>query len=346
MTMPWPILARDALLVAVYNTVIAAFLTALTPFGLATNLIYAHCIGFSIYACVRGPAAVGRVSRGGTPGLMNGALGIPAGFALGFVLGTWANGLSLAAVLRDQPQGLVIAAAAALVFGILGTWHFHDQGRLAEARAEAQAERLRRVEQESLAARAELARLQAQIEPHFLFNTLSNVVGLVDSDPKAAQKMLLDLTALLRTSLARTRQPEVLLGEELELLRAYLGIMAVRMGPRLDWAIEAEPDLLSARLPPLLVQPLVENAIRHGLEPRTEGGRLTVRARREGDRLLVAVADSGRGLAGAGEGLGLANVRERLRACYGGAARLTLESNDDGGLTARLELPAHETPDR
>ncbi|MDD5249582.1 MAG: histidine kinase [Rhodocyclaceae bacterium] len=333
----WSLLAREALMVAVYNTAIALFLAALTSYDLATDFIYAQCIGCAIYAFVRGSGLLWGQPQ---PGAINGLIGIPLGFAVGFTLATWISGLSLTEMTALHPQAFVIAGAASLLFGVLGTWHFHDEAKLFAAQAEARAERLLRAEQESLATHAELARLQAQIEPHFLFNTLSNVVGLIDTDPAAARTMLIDLTALLRTVLARTRRREVSLGEELDLLRAYLGIMAVRMGERLSWRIDATADILAARLPPLLVQPLVENAIRHGLEPQPAGGSLAVNCRREDACLVIEVADSGGGFAATdGNGVGLANVRERLRACYGERASLALESSAGGGISARLSLP-------
>lgn len=332
-----PPLAREALLVVVYNTAIGLFLTAVTPYSLAINEIYAHSIGFAIYGGVRGSCLLWGQAK---PGWINGMLGIPLGLGVGFTLGTWLNGMSLVYVMQAHPQAGLIAAAAALLFGILGTWHFHDKEKIREAEAEARTERLARTEQEALATHAELARLQAQIEPHFLFNTLSNVVGLIDTDPAAARSMLLDLTALLRTSLARSRCTDVSLGEELELLRAYLSIMTIRMSARLSWQIDADDSLLAARLPPLLVQPLVENAIRHGLEPKTEGGDLAIHCRRHGDAMIIEVKDSGCGFAKAGAaGIGLANIRERLHACYADAATLSLETNIAGGVTARLELP-------
>lgn len=333
---------RQMLLVAAYNTAIALFLSAVTPYDFRVNLLYSHCIGFGMYGAMR---LACRLRGRAHIGWAEAAIGLPLGFAAGFVLATWLNGFTLAQVQAAYPRAVLVAAAAALVFGILGAWHFHDEARLAEAKAEARAERARRLEQEALAARAELALLQARIEPHFLFNTLSNVVGLIDARPEAAKTMLLDLTALLRASLARSRRPEVPLAEELELLRAYLGIMAVRMGDRLAWRIEADDDALAVRLPPLLVQPLVENAIRHGLEPKPGGGSLAIRCRREGDAAIVEVADSGLGLAAAtatataGGGLGLANVRERLAALYGDRAGLELTDNPSGGATARLRLP-------
>lgn len=339
-------LGREVLHVAVYNTVIALFLSALTRYDLATNLIYSHCIGSSMYAGMRGSCLILGDAK---PGWRNAMLGIPTGFAFGFTLATWLTGRMLTEILSDQPGGALVGGATALVFGALGTWHFRDEAKLLEAQDEIRAERLRRVEQEALTARSELARLQAQIEPHFLFNTLSNVVGLIDTDPKAARTMLLDLTALLRTSLARTRRPEVSLGEEMDVLRAYLGIMAVRMGERLRWHIDADANALASHVPPLLVQPLVENAIRHGLEPKPEGGSLDIRCRRDGDSIDIEVVDSGRGFQDAGtEGVGLANVRARLCACYGDAARLDLTTNTTGGITARLLLPTihHALADR
>lgn len=339
-------LLREAALVAIGNGFIALFLTAVTEHDFTSNFIYSQCIGLSIYAAIVGLCRARRRSR---PQMAEALGGIPLGGIIGFVLGTWGNGLSLATVLGGQPRALLMSAASTLLFGGVASYFFYSRGRLVDAEAEARAEKLRRLEQEALTAQTELRLLQAQIEPHFLFNTLSNIVSLVDADPAAAKSMLLDLTALLRTALARTRRPAVALSEELDLLRAYLGIMATRMGPRLQWRIEADADTLDAQLPPLLVQPLVENAIRHGLEPRHEGGRLTIRCRRAGGDIEIAVEDSGRGFADpAGGGVGLANVRERLRACCGESATLALESGPAGGVSARLTLPyaSHAPADR
>jgi hypothetical protein len=337
MSIPCRSLARDLLTVGIYNTAIGLFLTAVTPYGVAMNLIYANCIGFSIFGSVRGSWLILGQAK---PHWINDLIGIPAGFAIGFVIATWLNDMTLTEVLTHESNGVLIAGATAALFGAIGTWYFHDEARFQEALSEVRAERLRRIEQESAATRSELALLQAQIEPHFLFNTLSNVVGLIDANPVAARTMLLDLTALLRTTLARTRRPSVTLGEEMDLLRAYLGIMAVRMGPRLAWEIDADAEVLSAWLPPLLVQPLVENAIRHGLEPKPAGGRLTIRCRRQDGFLDVVVADSGCGFPDdAADGVGLANVRKRLQAAGGAAASLTLTTAPGGGVTAALRLP-------
>lgn len=324
-------------LVLSYNAAIGLFLTVVTPYSLLTNLVYTQFIGMSIYAAVRGYCLLLDQPR---PGLASTAIGIPLGGFVGFALASWTMGYTLAGALATHPDVASISVATALMFGVLGVWHFHDEARMLEAQEEARAERLQRMEQEAAAARTELALLQAQIEPHFLFNTLSNIVGLIDTEPAAARRMLIDLTALLRTSLARTRRADVTLGEEIELLRAYLGIMAVRMGERLRWHIDTQPGTPDARLPPLLVQPLVENAIRHGIEPAAAGGELTIGCRREGDSLVIEVDNTGCPFVpGPSVGVGLANVRRRLAACHGGLGTLELEPHAGGGVMARIRLP-------
>jgi sensor histidine kinase YesM len=332
----------DVLRLLAYNTAIAVFLTAVTDYPWWVNFIYSQAIGCSIAATLSLSCRLRRRSR---PNWNDVLVGLPFGAALGVTLGTWGNGFSLTTVFRLYPGAMLMAVATALVFGAIAAFYAHSRTRLREAEALAQAERLRRLEQEAAASRTELRLLQAQIEPHFLFNTLSNVVSLIDTDPAAARGMLLDLTALLRTALARTRRPAVKLGEELDLLRAYLGIMGRRMGPRLIWRIDADPATLEAQVPPLLVQPLVENALQHGLEPKPAGGTLLLSCRRVGKRIEIAVADDGVGFCEqsatsmANAGVGLDNVRRRLQSCYGGAATLRLDANPEGGVTARLSLP-------
>lgn len=335
--LPWSDLRIEFVKLLAYNAAISLIFSVLVDGRFQANFIYTQCIGFSIYGLVRMSCWLRGETR---PGVQDGLAGIPMGFALGIALGLWINGDNFSRIVGSHPRMLSGAAITALVFGAIATYYLHGQTRIQEAEARARAERVRRLEQESTAARTELALLQAQIEPHFLFNTLSNVVGLIDTRPEDARAMLIDLTALLRTSLARTRRTEVTLAEEMNVLRSYLGIMGIRMGKRLSWRVEADEDTLPARLPPLLVQPLVENAIRHGLEPKPGGGSLALRCSRQGDKLLIEVEDGGGGFSGEpGEGVGLANVRRRLDTFYEGAASLKLESNALGGITARLELP-------
>ncbi len=195
-----------------------------------------------------------------------------------------------------------------------------------------------RLEKANLDAR--LRTLQAQIEPHFLFNTLANVSALIDSSPATARLVVDRLSDYLRTSLDRTREGKTTLGQELDSVRAYLEISAARMGSRLRWQIDAGDTPTTLPLAPLLVQPLVENAVRHGLEPEIDGGTVKVEVRQRDQVLIIEIADTGRGMTEtSGAGLGLANVRERLRALYGPDARLVLEQNEPKGLRARLEIP-------
>ncbi|MCV2366995.1 sensor histidine kinase [Roseateles oligotrophus] len=185
---------------------------------------------------------------------------------------------------------------------------------------------------------AQLRLLQAQIEPHFLFNTLANVQGLIDYEPALAKRMLDAFTDYLRASLLQMRAQDVSLGEEFDLVQSYLTVMQCRMGERLRWRLDIPAELRAARIPPLLLQPLIENAIHHGLEPQIGGGQLVLRARFEGQGLCIEIDDDGIGLAAAqlrprrGNGVALQNIRERLRAAYGPEASLQLKAgaNDKG----------------
>ncbi|WJF91531.1 histidine kinase [Paraburkholderia bonniea] len=189
---------------------------------------------------------------------------------------------------------------------------------------------------------ARLALLQAQIEPHFLFNTLANVRSLIERDPSAASAMLDNLNRYLRASLGRTRKPVSSLEEELELIDALLSIAAMRLGNRLRYTITLPPALRFLPLPPLLFQPLVENALIHGVEPSIEGGEIHVDVEREANMLRLRVVDTGVGLSRVSKlygGVGLSNVRARLATLYGGAAHLSIESNPIRGVTAQLLIP-------
>jgi signal transduction histidine kinase len=206
---------------------------------------------------------------------------------------------------------------------------------------EARTAQLRRsaLETQQLATRLRL--LQAQVEPHFLFNTLSNVRRLAQTDPGAGRTMLAQLTRYLRAALPRMREHETTLADEIELVRAYLGLQQVRMGARLETSIDAPPALLEARVPPMMLATLVENAIKHGIAPLAEGGAIRISAQKADGALKLTVADTGRGLAAAasGTGVGLANIRARLAALYGERADLRLEANAPRGVAAIITLP-------
>lgn len=188
---------------------------------------------------------------------------------------------------------------------------------------------------------ADLKALQAQIEPHFLYNTLANTRYLVRHDPERASGMLDRLIAYLRSALPDLRNPMSTLGRECELAAHYLELMAMRYGERLRIEVSCEQGLQDLALPPLMLMPLVENAVQHGVEPHAGAVTVSVSARREQGEVLVAVRDNGAGVGNAvlGNGVGLRNVRQRLEALYGSAASLRLGIGADGWTVAELRLP-------
>ena len=213
--------------------------------------------------------------------------------------------------------------------------------RVAERRRNEQAQVAQTVTEKELTV-AKLSLLHAQVEPHFLYNTLASAQYLTRSDPARADEMLGHLIQYLRHSLPRTEDALSTLGEELERAQAYLEILRIRMGPRLSTQIDVPDALRATPLPPMMLQTLVENAIKHGLEPRSGGGTVWLLARREGDAVAVTVADDGEGFAAqpGGTGIGLKNVRERLRLVYDAQASLAVVANFPNGVAATITVPA------
>lgn len=272
------------------------------------------------------------------------ALGAAVGtlFLPGVGLGPWVSPPSL------WRLSLPAFAFALLMHLPLRWWRWREE----------QAVALRLAQAEQTAAMAELSRqvsvaelkaLQAQVEPHFLFNALASLQQLIRSQPTLAERFLGELHDYLRLALPSMRQPLSTVERELALARAYLTVMATRLGTRLRMDVRAASGCEADPMPPMMLLTLVENAVRHGIEPLPQGGRIDVEARREGARLVVEVSDSGAGLQAAGsaptqgQGVGLANVRDRLASLYGPAGRLALEQRDTGGVCARIELPLPTT---
>jgi len=199
---------------------------------------------------------------------------------------------------------------------------------------------------EAQLAQAQLQALKMQLQPHFLFNTLHSISALVHKDPEAADKMIARLGDFLRLTLDSAGIQEVPLRQELEFLKCYLDIERIRFKDRLTVEMEIEPGAFEARLPNLILQPIVENAIRHGIAPRTDAGRIEITARRFDGALQVQITDNGPGLAVNGnngrilkEGVGLANTQARLQQLYGDDSRLDLANTAKGGLSVTLEIP-------
>ena len=214
--------------------------------------------------------------------------------------------------------------------------------REAFARGQALAFELERSKLERQALDARMRLLQSQVQPHFLFNTLANVQALVDAGSPQASRVLSTLTAYLRAAVPRLNDPVNTLGQELQLVRAYLDLMHMRMPDRLRYAVHAPDHVLALRCPPLTLLTLVENAVRHGIDPGEEGGSIEISVRQWGPRCQVSVVDTGVGLqqVGRGDGTGLATLRERLQLAFGGDARLRLTAIEPHGVCAELDFPA------
>ncbi len=188
---------------------------------------------------------------------------------------------------------------------------------------------------------AQMATLQAQVEPHFLFNTLALIGQLIETDPPQAARIHTNLIEYLRSTLPQMRCASGgTLGRQIQLSRSYLSIMQARMKERLEVSFDVPAHLEHAPFPPMMLQILIENAIKHGLEPKIEGGRIDVRVSTAGDMMQVDVRDNGVGFSGySGDGVGLANIRERLQLLYGQRAELVIEMPAEGGALASIRVP-------
>ena len=336
------------------SLIAAIFISTMFSDPFLHTLIYSLCIGLSIQFLIQGGRQAGAAWRRGRDADFAASGSQWPGWAF---MGPWAAGAAVlgyfgGSLLADlltgnhhtrNPLGsdlrpLSLILMLSLGFTLSAVYFFYSRGRLAALQVATEAA-------QRSATEAQLKLLQSQLEPHMLFNTLANLRVLIGADPARAQTMLDRLIAFLRATLAASRSGTHALADEFARIDDYLALMAVRMGPRLAVRIDLPAALREMPVPALLLQPLVENAIRHGLEPKVDGGRVEVSARREADTLVLAVRDSGVGLsAGAAEHngrFGLTQVRERLATLHGARASLTLEAatGDEGGALATVRLP-------
>lgn len=245
-----------------------------------------------------------------------------------------------------EPGAMASNAVVGLFFGSVGLFFFYAQYRLQVLRAEVSEQKRLQAERERALTLSQLKVLQSQMEPHFLFNTLANVQAMIDPEPEKARAMIQALTTMLRANLSRVRSDTTTLGDELTIARSYLEIQSIRMGERLSYELAVPEAMYALPLPPLLLQPLVENAIRHGIEPKREGGHIQVRAATldaQAGWWQLEVIDTGLGLDALaqtqGEGVGLSNLKQRLQSLYGDSAELTMRPGEQGGLHLTLVLP-------
>ena len=322
--------------------------------GFWLGMLYAFAVGIQISICVSLlQAGLGLLLMrwsSDRPALarpwVGWALMLPC-VMLGSMVG-YAGGISVADLITGQKsvapwdmgdRRFTFSVAFTLLAGLLGTLFFFWMFKI-------NALKLQQAEAQRQAAEARLTLLQSQLEPHMLFNTLAHLSVLIKREPDEAQRMLDRLIDYLRATLQASRATEHPLAEEFERLSDYLTLMQLRMGQRLRVRLDLPAELSGVGIPPLLLQPLVENAIKHGLEPHVAGGELRVSAAREGSRLVLEVADSGVGLtaanqlSGVGTGFGLNQVRERIAHRYGDSASFALRPQPTGGSVARIEIPS------
>ena len=349
---------------------IALFLTALEGRGFINKLVYSLSIGTACTLIVNGTrqtvARVGNRMRrsrglpllahsgGWAAAVPGGLLALLLGPSLGMTLGDLLTGGQSPSLFQLDSTNTRVTRALSLAGTAIAFVVISTQERLSTARAAAEAAQRQ-------AAETQLRLLQSQLEPHMLFNTLANLRVLIGLEPERAQAMLDRLIGFLRATLNASRLMAHPLATEFERIADYLALMAVRMGPRLQVTLDLPAALRQTPVPPLLLQPLVENAIMHGIEPHVQGGRITVAARVDAQTLVLTVRDTGSGLQDAattsatpptphqpapGSHFGLAQVRERLATLHGALASLSLEpaADGEGGTVVTLRLPLPKSP--
>ena len=315
------------------------------------NLVFSNCIGYSCFFMVHGACrAIWRKEKPPLAGVIATTLLLtPVGYFTGSLISAWIYAYPVQAVLKNQLHYYEAILSVSAVAATIGAWSMWNRARISELQAAAEAEKARSAAIERQAVQSQLQMLQAQIEPHMLFNTLANLQGLIALDPDRAQHMLAQLITYMRATLQASRAAETSLAQEFTLIKAYLELLAIRMGKRLQYQTNLPESLAQARIAPMLLQPLVENAIKHGLEPAISGGTLIVSASEEQQQLVIRIADTGLGLPdqpeaipgpdALGNHVGNANLRQRLQALYGDSASFHLYANQPAGAVSELRLP-------
>jgi len=335
---------QDFVYTIIISTVIAAFLTVtgITTKSFLINFIMSQSFGVPICSTILFLLWMLKPNKISSFALIF-IIGIGGGTLIGLQIGPFVLRQIFSIVLDQPEKGFLQTLILAITFGSVASYFFYSRARLKISEEEIQQEKIKRLSSEKEALEANLRMLQAQIEPHFLFNTLSNILSLIDTNPANGKSMLVDLIHYLRTSLSRTFPDQITLDREIDMIKAYLNIQKIRMGERLHFQIELPEALREHPFPPMLLQPLVENAVKHGLEPKMEGGEIMIQAVEEDDLIRIEVTDTGLGFSSfQGGGVGIGNVKERIRLLYGGKGRLILEENKPNGARAIVEVPKHD----
>jgi sensor histidine kinase YesM len=238
-----------------------------------------------------------------------------------------------------QERIIVGITILSIGFIICGLFKVEEKQSIAEAKIIT--ERNNRINNEKMITETHLKLLQAQIEPHFLFNTLTSIYSLTDTDPQKAKIMHNNFMQYLKTTLSKTRSSDTTIGQEIDLIKAYLDIFKVRMGNRLQYAVEVDNEVNDLPFPSMLIQPIVENAIKHGLEPKIEGGEINIQIKKTGEnRIRWTIEDTGLGMSDKSHlGTGISNTMERIEMLYGKEGSLEIKENHPSGVKVILEIP-------
>jgi len=336
-------LPRSLLQTLIINLLCALLVTYLMHVGagFGENLLFSMCIGLVAMLLINGARLLlwGEDNPHEIGFLLMVAILAPLSFFIGSLIALALQGHPTPlSALRQTPNitGFIVLTLLACVGATLFYW---NRQKMASLQA-------RNAVIEKQAVMAQLQMLQAQIEPHMLFNTLATLQTLISSEPLRAQHMLDQLIHYLRATLSTSRSEQTTLGQEFQLIEAYLGLMSLRMGLRLTYALHLPDELQQTPIAPMLLQPLIENAIRHGLEPKIGGGDCTVRVTQQQSMLVISVIDTGMGLDSdaaynkpTSTHLGLENIRSRIDALYGSLAELTLTHNIPSGAMAQITIP-------
>jgi sensor histidine kinase YesM len=341
----WMSVLLTALLAIVLGflfAVIGKFPESVVTFGqrLRGSLIYSFAIGYSIHMVSRVFGPTLRIRLRKRPFFVRLVVNVALWIG-GTMMGLGIAGTILDRGVQQSDYTIFSVLIGSVVLSVITGVAMRQQAfREMHKEMLAEREKAERSEVQRTLALSRLRLLQAQIEPHFLFNTLANVSTLIDVDAKRARVMLDQFTLLLRALLDQTRQSTTTLRKELQVAEAYLSVLKIRMGERLSFRVDVPPDLAGKEVPAMLLQPIVENAVKHGIEPQMNGGMVCIEAKAEGNQLVVLVRDNGVGfVTDSKESIGLGAIRERLAVQFGETAQLDISRTDDQWTQVGIRIP-------
>jgi sensor histidine kinase YesM len=338
---------KSFILTFIFNTIIALvlFIMVLDEPSFLDVFIISQLTGLSICFFIMLAVHIGekRGKKWNTADIIAGLLsGILSAAILSWIYIFFGQGIEPVNYFKDIFMYVFVFG---IVFGVPISYFFSSRQKIIESEKLIQQEKIKRLIIEKESAMTSLRLLQAQIEPHFLFNTLSNVIALFDIDIDKARQMIINMNDYFRICLQRTRREMITLDEELDLVKQYLEIFKIRMGRRLSYKINNHIQNLDIPFPPFIIQPLVENSIKYGIEPELDGGTITIDCRAEGSFLIIIILDTGAGFDIQSDeniskaGIGINNVSLRLENIYNGNAELELKQNYPKGIKAIIKVP-------